>query len=63
MSVHVYVFLLVVGLFLLLMPLWRLDWLPLRPSHSRGGAKLSFSRCQIFRQRHSRSHEYSTQIA
>jgi IS1 family transposase len=41
MSVHVYIFLLVVGLFLLLTLLWRLGWFPLRPTHSRGGAKRS----------------------
>jgi len=41
MSVHVSIFLLVVGLFLLLALLWRLDWFPLRPSSSPGGAKRS----------------------
>ena len=39
MSVHVYVFLLVVFLLLCLALLWRLCWLHLQPSHSRGGAK------------------------
>ena len=41
MSVHVSLFLLVVGLFLTLVLLWRLGWLDLQPSHSRGGAKRS----------------------
>jgi hypothetical protein len=41
MSVHVYVFLLVVCLLLYLTRLGRLDWFPLRPSTSRGGAKRS----------------------
>jgi hypothetical protein len=41
MSVHVYIFLFVVGLFLSLALLWRLLWYPLRPSHSRGEAKRS----------------------
>jgi hypothetical protein len=39
MSVHVYVFLLVVCLLLCLALLWRRDWFPLRPSSSEGGAK------------------------
>jgi len=39
MSVHVYVFLLVVCLLLFLTLLWRLCWFPLRPSSSRGRAK------------------------
>ncbi len=38
MSVHVYVFLLVICLFLSLVLLWRLCWLHLQPSHSRRGA-------------------------
>ena len=38
MSVHVYVFLLVVCLLLYLALLWRLCWFHLRPSTSRGGA-------------------------
>jgi hypothetical protein len=38
MSVHVYVVLLVVCLFLSLVLLWRLCWLHLQPSHSRRGA-------------------------
>jgi hypothetical protein len=38
MPVHVYVFLLVVFLLLCLALLWRLCWLHLQPSHSRGGA-------------------------
>jgi IS1 family transposase/transposase-like protein len=37
MSVHVFVFLLVVCLLLSLALLWRLGWFPLRPSSSRGG--------------------------
>ncbi len=41
MSVHMYVFLLVVSLFLCLALLWRLEWFPLRPSLPRGGAKHS----------------------
>ena len=41
MSVHVYVFLLVVCLFLFLALLGRLCWFHLRPSSSRGGAKRS----------------------
>ncbi len=41
MAVHVYVFLLVVCLLLSLVLLWRLDWLHLRSSHARGGAKRS----------------------
>jgi len=36
---HVFVVLLVVCLLLCLALLWRLDWFPLRPSSSRGGAK------------------------
>jgi hypothetical protein len=39
MPVHMYVFLLVVCLLFCLALLWRLDWFPLRPSSSRGGAK------------------------
>ncbi len=39
MSVHVYMFLLVVCLLLSLALLWRLDWFPLRPASSRGGVK------------------------
>jgi hypothetical protein len=39
MSVHVYVFLLVVCLLLCPTLLWRLDWFPLRPSSSSGGTK------------------------
>jgi hypothetical protein len=39
MSVHVYVFLLVVCLLFSLALPWRLDWFPLRPSSSKGGAK------------------------
>lgn len=38
MSVHVYVFLLVVCLSLSLALLWRVCWFPLRPSHPRDGA-------------------------
>ena len=41
MPVHVFVFLLVVCLLLSLVLLWRLDWFPLRPPSSRGGAKRS----------------------
>ena len=41
MSVHVYVFLLVVFLLLCLALLWRLDRCPLRPSSSPAGAKRS----------------------
>jgi IS1 family transposase len=41
MALHVYVFLLVVCLLLSLALLWRLCWLPLRPSSSPGGAKRS----------------------
>ncbi len=41
MALHVYVFLLVVCLLLSLALLWRLCWLPLRPSSSPGGAKHS----------------------
>jgi len=41
MSVHVYVFLLVICLFLSLALLWHLSWFHLRPSSSRGGAKRS----------------------
>jgi transposase-like protein len=41
MALHVYVFLLVVCLFLLLARLGRLDWFALRPSSSPGGAKRS----------------------
>ena len=37
MAFHVFLFLLVV--FLCLVLLWRLCWLYLQPSHSRGGAK------------------------
>src|SRR3989440_11423129 len=39
MALHVFVFLLVVCLLLSLAMLWRLDWFPLRPSSSKGGAK------------------------
>src|SRR5947209_8245091 len=39
MLVHVFIFLLVVGLLLSLTLLWRLCWFYLRPSSSRGGAK------------------------
>jgi hypothetical protein len=38
MPVHVYLFLLMVFLLLCLALLWRLCWLNLQPSHSRGGA-------------------------
>jgi len=41
MAVHVYIFLLVGCLLFFLALLWRLDWLHLQPSHSRGGAKRS----------------------
>ena len=41
MSLHVFVFLLVVCLLLSLALLWCLNWLRLRPSSSRGGAKCS----------------------
>ena len=41
MAVHVYEFLFVVCLFLLLALLWRHDWFPLRPSPLRGKAKRS----------------------
>ncbi len=41
MVLHVFVFLLVVCLLLSLALLWRHDWLHLRPSSSRGGAKRS----------------------
>jgi IS1 family transposase len=40
MSLHVFVFLLVVCLLLLAL-LWRFDWFPFRPSSSRGGVKRS----------------------
>ncbi len=43
MSLHVFVFLLVVFLLLSLAQLWRLDWLPPQPSHSRGRAIHSFT--------------------
>ena len=39
MALHVFVFLLVICLLLLLALLWRLDWFPLQQSSSRGGAK------------------------
>jgi hypothetical protein len=39
MSLHVFVFLLIVCLLLSLTLLWRLDWFRLRPSSSKGGAK------------------------
>ncbi len=39
MALQVFVFLLVVCFLLSLTPLWRLDWVHLRPSSSRGGAK------------------------
>jgi hypothetical protein len=48
MSVHVYVFLLVVCFLSFLALLWRLDWLHLQPSLSRGGAK----RSRLHRLRH-----------
>ena len=38
MAFHVFLFLLVVCLPRSLALLWRLDWLRLQPSHSRGGA-------------------------
>ncbi len=41
MSLHVFVFLLVVCLFLSLALLWRLCWFPLQPSSSRGAVKHS----------------------
>ena len=41
MSVHMFLLLLVVGLFLLLVKLGRLDWLHLRPSYSPGWVKRS----------------------
>jgi IS1 family transposase len=41
MDLHVFVFLLVVCLLFFLARLRRLNWLPLRPSHSRGGARRS----------------------
>jgi hypothetical protein len=41
MDLHVFVFLLVVCLLFFPELLWRLNWLHLRPSHSRGGAKRS----------------------
>src|SRR5215471_3526162 len=41
MVLHVFMFLLVVCLLLLLVLLWRLDWFPLRPSHSGAGARRS----------------------
>jgi transposase-like protein/IS1 family transposase len=41
MSIHVYVYLVVVGLLLTLALLWRLDRLPLRRSSSKGAAKRS----------------------
>ncbi len=41
MPVHMYVFLLVFFLIIFLVLLWRLDWFPLRPASSRGGAKRS----------------------
>jgi len=41
MVLHVFVFLLVVCLLLSLVMLWGHDWLHLRPSLSRGGAKRS----------------------
>ncbi len=43
MSLHVFVFLLVVCLFLSLALLWRLDWLHFRSSSSRGGVR----RCRL----------------
>ena len=39
MSIHMYVFLVVVCLLLTLALLWRLDWLPLQRSSSKGVAK------------------------
>jgi hypothetical protein len=41
MGLHVFLFLLVFFLLLSLVLLWRLCWLYLQPSHSRGGAKRS----------------------
>ncbi|HEX6553441.1 MAG TPA: hypothetical protein VF026_11820 [Ktedonobacteraceae bacterium] len=41
MAVHVYIFLLVGCFLFFLALLWRLDWLHLQPSHSRGGTKRS----------------------
>jgi transposase-like protein len=41
MSLHVFVFLLIVCLLFSLTLLWRLDWFPVRPSSSSGGAKHS----------------------
>ncbi len=41
MALHVFVFLLVVFLLLSVALLWRLDWFPLRPPSSKGGAKRS----------------------
>jgi hypothetical protein len=43
MSVHVYLFLLMFFLLLSLALPWRLDWLHLQPSHSRGGAMHSIA--------------------
>ena len=48
MSIHVFVFLLVVCLLLSLALLWRLDRFPFRPSCSRGGVK----RSRLHRLRH-----------
>ncbi len=48
MAVHVYIFLLVGCLLFFLALLWRLDWLHLQSSHSRGGAK----RSRLHRLRH-----------
>jgi hypothetical protein len=41
MSLHVFVFLIVVYLLFSLVLLWRLDWFHFRPSSSQGGAKRS----------------------
>jgi IS1 family transposase/transposase-like protein len=41
MDLHVFLFLLVACLLFFPVLLWRLNWLHLRPSHSRGGAKRS----------------------
>ena len=41
MSLHVFIFQLIVCLFLSLTLLWRLHWFPVRPSSSSGGAKRS----------------------
>ena len=41
MSLHMFVFLLIVYLLIALTLLWRLDWFHIRPSISRKGAKCS----------------------